>query len=163
MKACSVQLKHETLLKCSNTYKFASHSRVLVELERPHALSAMILRASGIAIAECIAAAIFSLPRVLLSGAICTASSGRRPSSWLSSLTDDARHVMRFHSTQETRVHNLVNDVAGIIHGGQGESLVPPHTRGSVTLNVEDVVAGIICQDQPGSTDRALATSRDSV
>jgi hypothetical protein len=29
-------------------------------------------------------------------------------------LTDDARHVIRFHFTQYTRVYNVEDDVAGI-------------------------------------------------
>ena len=86
------------------------------ERQRHHALSAMILRASGIAIAEYIAAATFSPPRVLLSGEICIGSSGRSDSSWLQGLTDKARLLyMISHLTQETRVCNVEDDVAGII------------------------------------------------
>jgi hypothetical protein len=31
----------------------------------------------------------------------------------------------------------------GSSHGGQGESLVPPHTRGSVSLSLDDVSSNI--------------------
>ena len=57
---------------------------------------------------------------------------------------DNARHVMSCHSTQETKVYLVEDDVAGIVCQAHVMSFHLIQSTG--VYNVEDDVAGIIYQ-----------------